>query len=134
MLVKLLHDVGIDVSLPGLPPSVVPIEAIEFRYDGGQGKHVKLTQFLVTLAYAITDYKCQGQTFNWIIVDLKRPSSGNSPSDSPYVQLSRAKSLDHLSIMRPFHADELHAPIPIELLDELQWQEEMAMKTAHQYS
>ena len=32
MLVKLLHAVDVNVSIPGLPTSVVAIEPVEFRY------------------------------------------------------------------------------------------------------
>ena len=64
-------------------------------------------QFPTTLAYAITDYKCQGQTFEWVIVDLKKLNRGSSPTFSPYVQLSRAKTRACLSILRPFDPAEL---------------------------
>ena len=72
MLVKLLHEVDVNVFIPGLPPSVVAIEPAEFRHSEREGKYVKLVQFPFTLAYAITDYKCQGLTFDWVIVDLKK--------------------------------------------------------------
>ena len=99
MLVKLLHDMDVNVSIPGLPLSVVAIEPAEFRHKERDGKYVKLFQFSFTLAYAITDYKCQGLTFEWVIVDLKKPTTGFSTVCSPYVQLSRAKALNQLSIM-----------------------------------
>ena len=83
------------------------IEPAEFRHSERDGKYVKLVQFPFTLAYAITDYKCQGLTFEWVIVDLKKPTTGFSTVCSPYVQLSRAKALNQLSIMRPFDAEEL---------------------------
>jgi hypothetical protein len=60
MLVKLKHDVGIQIALPGLPSSVVGIEPVEttYRPTTGKGKVVTFFQFPVSLAYAITDYKC----------------------------------------------------------------------------
>ena len=133
MLIKLLHELDIAISIPGLPPSVVGIEPAEFRYSERDGKYVKLLQFPFTLAYAITDYKCQGLTFEWVIVDLKKPTTGFSTVCSPYVQLSRAKALNQLSIMRPFDADELRKPLSIALQDELQWQEKMAAITQSHY-
>src|SRR5436189_428766 len=72
ILVKLLHEVDVNVFIPGLPPSVVAIEPAEFWHDERDGKYVKFLQFPFTLAYAITDYKCQGLTFEWVIVDLKK--------------------------------------------------------------
>ena len=134
MLVKLLHAVDVNVSIPGLPGSVVAIEPVEFRYNGRDNKYVKFLQFPFTLAYAMTDYKCQGQTFEWVVVDLKKPPIGFSTVCSPYVQLSRAKALNQLSIMRPFNADELRTPLSMPLQKELQWQEEMAAITQNRYT
>ena len=134
MLVKLLHEVDVNISIPGLPPSVVAIEPAEFRHSERDGKYVKLVQFPFTLAYAITDYKCQGLTFEWVIVDLKKPTMGFSMVCSPYVQLSRAKALNQLSIMRPLDAEELRTPLSIALQDELKWEEEMAITTRNQYA
>lgn len=128
MLIKLNHNVDIHVNLSDLPPSVVGIEPSEnIRYTKGK-KSITFTQFPVSLAYAITDYKCQGQTFNWVIVDLKKPA-GRCPSTSPYVQLSRARTRHRLSILRPFSPDELLSPLPEELKLELKWQEEKAKET-----
>jgi hypothetical protein len=127
MLIRLNHDVGIDINLPGLPPSVVGIEPVSMTYTKGN-KKVSFSQFPVSLAYAITDYKCQGQTFNWVVVDLKKPS-GPCPSTSPYVQLCRARTRDRLSILRPFSPDELLSPLPEALKLELKWQEEKANET-----
>lgn len=132
MLVKLLHHPDGDVSLPGLPVNVVHIEVAEFTYYKPHGGQVTMQQFPVTLAYAITDYKCQAKTFHSIIGDIQRPSgsgSGLSPSTSAYVQLSRATRLDRVSIMRPFDEKELSYPIDSELEEELRWQEDMAKTT-----
>ena len=133
MLVKLKHDVGVEISFPGLPPSVIGIEPVSLTYNAGRGKAVTYFQFPVTLAYAITDYKCQGQTFTWVVVDLKKPSGGYSPTSSPYVQLSRAKTRDRLSILRPFDPAELQSPLSKDLLAELEWQAQMAKETENLY-
>ena len=133
MLVKLKHDVGVEVALPGLPPSVIGIESISLTYNAGHGKRMTYFQFPVTLAYAITDYKCQGQTFMWVIVDLKKPNGGYSPSSSSYVQLSRAKTRAGLSILRPFDPAELRSPLPKDLLEELEWQAQKAKETEDLY-
>jgi hypothetical protein len=136
MLVKVLHDPGITISLPGLPTGVIPIEVAKFTHYKPHGGQVTLEQFPVTLAYAITDFKCQGKTFNWVIVDIKTPTgfgSGVTSAMSVYVQLSRVTSLDRLSIMRSFDAEELRRPLPSELVEELRWQEAMARKTLEIY-
>ncbi len=132
MLVRLLHDTEGRICLPGLPPSVVPIKTMSFKY-GSKGKNVTLEQFPVTLAYAITDYKCQGRTFPWVIVDLKRPRRGIWSTMSPYVQLSRVIARDRVSIMRPFDDKDLREPLEPELVKELEWQSDMAEKTKKLY-
>ena len=131
MLIKLKYDVGVDVNLPGLPPSVIGIELKDITYTEGN-KSVTFSQFPVSLAYAITDYRCQGHTFDWVIVDLKKPR-GRCPSASPYVQLSRARTRHRLSILRPFSPDELYSPLAEELQIELKWQEQMAKETEALY-
>ena len=129
MLVKIKDGPAKEVQLPGMPRGVVPLEPIEFTYrEAGrrfnrQGKWVTLLQFPATLAYAITDYKVQGGTYSEpIVVDLKRPDRGGSSYASPYVQLSRATSLDHVFIMRPFNGEDLRVPLSQQLQDELHWQ------------
>ena len=73
MLIKLKHDIGVHVALPGLPPSVVDIEPASLTYNTGLGKKITYIQFPATLAYAIRDYKCQGQTFTWVIECFFKP-------------------------------------------------------------
>ena len=58
-----------------------------------------------------------------------KPLSGGSPHASAYVQLSRAKRLDQISILRPFNSEDLKQSLSDELLAELRWQEEMAALT-----
>jgi hypothetical protein len=69
----------------------------------------------------------------WVIVDLKKPSEGYSPTTSPYVQLSRAKTRAGLSILRPFDPGELRSPLPQDLLAELEWQAQKAKETEDLY-
>lgn len=121
------------IQIPGLPENVVPIWPESFRYDVGHGRWAKLRQFPVTLAYAITDFKCQGQTYEWLRVDIKKPQTGAASVMSPYVQLSRVQSLQRLSILRPFDPDDLRVPIPKELIEELEWEQRMNELTAQIY-
>jgi hypothetical protein len=133
MLIKLKHDIGIQVAIPGLPPSVIGIEPVSLTYNIIRNKKMTYIQFPVTLAYAITDYKCQGQTFEWVIVDLKKPTRGSSPTSSPYVQLSRVKTRACLSILRPFDPAELQSPLSKHILQELEWQTQKAKETETLY-
>jgi hypothetical protein len=137
MLIKIPNS---SFHLPHLPPSVLPIAPISFTYSVGsarQGnkKSAKLTQFPVVLAYAITDYKCQGDTCHYgVRLDLMKPTTGGSPFASAYVQLSRAKRLTHISIIQPFNPEDLREPLSEDLLLELKWQEEMDLLTLKKVS
>jgi hypothetical protein len=91
------------------------------------------SQFPIMLAYAITDYKCQEQMFRWVVINLKKPNEGYSPISSPYVQLSRAKTLTSLSILHPFNPAELRSPLSKDLLVELEWQAQKAKETEELY-
>ena len=62
MLVKVNEKLNISIS--ELPPSVMSIASVRFTYRISSNKYVKLQQFSVTLAFAITDFKCQEQTFD----------------------------------------------------------------------
>ena len=78
-------------------------------------------QVPVTPAWAITDYKVQGSTYDTIIVDLHRHGSNSKVSKdsvynnrhkqycSTYVQLSRVKSFQGLYLLRPVTLSDLNA-------------------------
>ncbi len=59
---------------------------------------IKRTQVPIMPAFAMTAHKAQGQTMDKVIVDLE----GCHGTESPYVMLSRVKSLDGLRILWPF--------------------------------
>jgi len=48
------------IDIRGLPVNVVEIWRESFMYNLGHGRWARLKQFPVTLAYAITDFKCEG--------------------------------------------------------------------------
>src|SRR5438046_7826894 len=106
---------------------------MSLTYNASLRKAMTYSQFPITLAYAITDYKCQGQMFRWVVVDLKKPNGGYSPTSSPYVHLSRAKTLASLSILHPFHPAELRTPLSKDLMAELKWQAQKAKETENFY-
>jgi hypothetical protein len=122
----------LDITLPGLPRSVVPIQVKTYTYRSGK-REATFCQFSITLTYAITDYKCQSLTFEQVGVDLKSPSTGFVPAASAYVQLSRWRALDRLSIIRPFDRSELTTKLSKELTDELKWEEDMDLETRKGY-
>ena len=92
-------------------------------------------QFPGTLAYAITDYKSQGETYsNGLLTDLCKPSTGSTQAASLYVQLSRIQTIQQLSIMRDFDPEELRKPLPHDLIEKLEWEQEMDETMRKKYS
>src|SRR5208337_5080528 len=83
-------------------------------YNDSHRKTMTYFRFPITFAY-----ECQGPTFTWVIVDLKRPSD-RSPAPSPYVQLSHTRA--RLSILRPFEPAELRTDLSKHILAKLEWQ------------
>ncbi|KAJ7692075.1 hypothetical protein B0H17DRAFT_1133340 [Mycena rosella] len=64
----------------GLPPGVLPIlpSRTTFTITKTSGKTRQITrhQFALTPGYAFTDYKSQGQTLEYVLVDLAKPPGG----------------------------------------------------------
>ena len=109
-----------------MPPSMVTVKV------GIKGS-ATFRQFVATLAYAITDYNCQGATYDSLLLDLRKPLTGSTEAASLYIQLSRIESLQQLSITRSFDPEELRKPLPAELLKELEWEAQMDEDTRLRY-
>jgi hypothetical protein len=69
----------------------------------------------MTLAWAITEYKAQGSTYNRITVDLHwqnisgKDGTSHKRYCSCYVQLTRTRSLQGLSLLQPVILKDLSA-------------------------
>jgi ATP-dependent exoDNAse (exonuclease V) alpha subunit len=59
-------------------------------------------QLGIVPAYAFTDYKSQGQTMEYVIVDISKPPSGSLSPFSAYVALSRSRGRRSIRILREF--------------------------------
>ena len=126
---------GSKVKLGDLPVGVVAMPPSTETVKVGIKGSATFRQFAVTLAYAITDYKCQGDTYvDGLLSDLRKPLTGSTEAASLYVQLSRIQSLQQLSIMRSFDPGELWKPLPAELLKELEWEAQIDEDTRVRYS
>jgi hypothetical protein len=70
-------------------------------------------QIPITLGFAITDYKCQGSTFDNLIVDLKFPIqrglSEHKKWTSINVQLGRLRSLSGVWLREPITLADIQA-------------------------
>ena len=84
--------------LEGLPDSVIPVEPlvsymeIEIPTSDGSKKrrNIQRRQYPVVPAYAFTDYRSQGQTIPYVIVDIATPPTGGLSLFNVYVALSRS--------------------------------------------
>lgn len=83
--------------LAGLEDQVIPIEPIAQSFDIRTKVNGKLTtkrvhrrQLPMASAYAFTDYRAQGQTIPYVLVDLAQPPSNGLSLFNLYVALSRS--------------------------------------------
>lgn len=84
----------------------------KYEYDKGTKKIERvevgrIEQFPVTLAYAITIHKSQGQTFDDVIVDYS--TSGAFAPGQTYVALSRCRSLERMHLKVPLTVKDIFA-------------------------
>ena len=94
--------------LHGLPPNHVPI----FPKNGNFSIKINGTKKMLSVsckqlplepAYCCTSHKSQGQTLEKVLVDLVPPKGMKTIDTSfAYVPLSRARTLEDLTILRPF--------------------------------
>jgi len=112
--------------LEGLQESVLPIipaaKTVQIKIPGVQGKlhtrSVRQCQFPMTAAYAFTDYRSQGQTIPYVMVDLASPPSGKLSLFNLYVALSRSSGQQTIRLLRPFEDRMFMEPHSPELLQE----------------
>ena len=89
--------------------SVIPIEPTMTTYRikmmvGGKmvQRTVKRKQYPLTAAYAFTDYRSQGQTIPYVIVDIVIPPTGGLSLCNLFVALSRSSARDTIRLLRNF--------------------------------
>jgi hypothetical protein len=115
---------GLDSFPPGLVPLFPKLRTFTFKCftDGGhlETKSIQRYQLDLDLAYALTDYKCQGKTYTNAIIDLRAPPGKQTDPNSPYVLLSRLKSIEGLLILRSFDPDVFNKPLASHLLAQLE--------------
>ena len=62
------------LNFPGLPLGIIPLtpSQVKFSVTGSSGKRFKITrrQYAMTARYTFTDYKSQGQTIEYVIIDI----------------------------------------------------------------
>lgn len=92
-------------QLHNLPTNVIPIEPVTKTFTiikDGNKVSVNRTQLPLTLAYAFTDYRAQGQTIRPVWVDIGPPPYGKLTPFNIYVALSRGTGRDNIRLLREF--------------------------------
>ncbi|PSS32096.1 hypothetical protein PHLCEN_2v2137 [Hermanssonia centrifuga] len=97
-------------QLAGLDACVIPVEpatsTMQIKLQTHAKKAVQRTvhrrQFPITSAYAFTDYRAQGQTLPYVVVDIATPPSGGLNLFNLYVALSRSTGRDSIRLLRDF--------------------------------
>ena len=113
LLVKLSRTRA--TRLEGLDECVLPVEPVSTNYRikvPVNGKMIQRTvqrkQFPLTGAYAFTDYRSQGQTIIYVIVDIASPPTGGLNLFNLYIALSRSSGRETIRLLRDFD-DKLFA-------------------------
>ncbi|KEP44881.1 ATP-dependent DNA helicase pif1, partial [Rhizoctonia solani 123E] len=106
-------------KLGDLDEGVVPIVPIRSQFTLKLPNKKILTiwreQLPLTPAYAFTNYRSQGQTIPYIIMDLATPPSGGLTPFNGYVTLSRSQTAKMARLLRDFD-DKLFTTPPSEHL------------------
>ena len=108
-------------ALPHLEEGVIPIQPIPSKIQvqvRGKTHTVTRTQFPMTGAYSFTDYRAQGQTIPYVVVDIASPPSSRLSLFNLYVALSRSSGRDTIRLLREFDDETFLQGHEPELVDE----------------
>jgi len=128
------HDSTTNAIFPEMGSTAIPILCSSGSVKIGN-MAVTRHQVPVTPAWAVTDYKVQGSTYEAVTLDLHRQniSSKNGSSHkrycSVYVQLTRVRSLLSLFLLQPVTLEDLNGKPDKLLVVEDQRIEQLAMST-----
>ena len=90
-------------------------------------------QYVLTPAYAFTNFKSQGQTIELVIVDLARPPSSFLSTFNAYVALSWSRGWDTIQLLRDFDEKLFTVHLNEELRAEDERLDVLAQQTIEQY-
>ncbi len=98
--------------LPGLDPGVIPVQPMtstmriklntKTKTGAAMQRTVYRRQYPITPAYAFTDYRAQGQTLPYVLVDIVSPPTGGLNLFNVYVALSRSSGRESIRLLRDF--------------------------------
>ena len=113
-------------TLSGLENSVIPVEPRTLTYNARFlqenntiiSKSVQRRQLPLTVAYAFTDYRSQGQTMESVIVDLAPPPGPKLNIFNIYVVLLRSQGRESIRLLRPYRSRDIIQTPPLDLIIE----------------
>jgi hypothetical protein len=108
-------------ALPHLQEGVIPIQPIPSKVQvriRGKACTVTRVQLPMTAAYSFTDYRAQGQTIPYVIVDIASPPSSRLSLFNLYVALSRSSGRSTIRLLRDFDDDMFLQGHEPELIEE----------------
>ncbi len=124
ILFKPLSDSRTIPSFDNVPAGLLPIvpSEVSFLVKTSTNKYtVYRRQFVLAAAYGFTHHKGQGQTLEYVLVDLADPPKTPMDGFHAYVALSRSRGRDTVRILRDFNLDVLMTPPSPELTLEDTW-------------
>lgn len=131
-------DNGLAPPFEGLEPGEWPISPRSSSIKGS--KKISINSFTrvqtrLLPGWAVTDYKCQGQTFDNVVVDIRRCKSFTATKQytSVYVQLSRCRKLSGLHLLAPITLTDVSCKPSSELRREFNRLNQLQRNTMRQW-
>lgn len=90
------------VTFKGIERGLIPItpSSTSFMAKSSSNRYkIMRRQFALTPGYAFTDYKAQGQTIKYMIIDIGKLPSGPLLAFRIYVALSRSRGRDTIRLL-----------------------------------
>lgn len=88
----------------GIPEGLLPITPSQITFSTRRNDDsfysIRRCQYALTAGYAFTDYKAQGQTIEYVIIDIAKPPTGGISPFGAYVALSRSRGRDTIRLLR----------------------------------
>ncbi|KAK4704722.1 hypothetical protein P7C70_g1483, partial [Phenoliferia sp. Uapishka_3] len=142
LLVKLRSPHQHRAKLSNLPPSTIPITpregSVTLKLSNWTDQHgrthtqqaaVKALQSPVSAAWAVTDYRVQGETRLRVTADLSPPPAGRIDPAAAYVAMFRVTTFEGLSFLRSFPLSVLRSGLDDEVNEELLRQKKAEKQT-----
>ena len=124
------------IKFPGLANGLKPLFQTESTFSivlPNGTRSVIMRQMALTASYSFMDYRSQGQTIEYVIVDLGKVPTGCLSPFSAYVVLLRSRSHDTIQLLRDFNKKLFTTHLPNKLRTDNERLERPAKVTSDMY-